>query len=484
MISVYRLYIVGLLLFMWICATHGQAGKIIDERFLFKEYDDITEQLVITHPALYRFISRDSLDALIADGRSKIHKSMDQLSFYKLVSPLFAAVSDGHSKILIGESLYEKIYEKKGIFPYKVWMDNEDRLFVIDTQLDESEIPLGSEITAINGVPVAQFINEAVKYVTYEHKSYRNSVISDNLNWLLALTLDYEDTLQIEINNSPSESLTVSLIPFKKWRRKIKRARKKSSKRLLEIENNEYKNLGDQIGYLKIHEFGSYDIARYIENIRTIFQQIKEEHISSLIIDVRDNSGGDPRYVEALIHSISNIPFCRTEMMYQLKKGRPNSYYRLLGNTGEGIVRFAANHMIYSGYEDAYREPITFDNEFNGDIYILVNEKSYSAAATLASVIQCYDLGIVVGEMTGGTRIFQAYGLTKNYPRSKFTSLVSSTMIYTACSGFEDKNGYLEGVVPDLVVTRKINDILASRDVQLDYILKLIQEGGYEKRYD
>ena len=464
-----------------ITVLEGQNGKEIHHRFLVNEYDNIIHQLKVTHPALYRFIGVAALDSLIAQQRSLIDRPLDQLSFYKVLSPVFHAVKDGHTKLLLPIKSHEKILGQKGMFPYDVWISDDQRMYITGGSLDDVVAPEGSEITAIEGMSIPDFIATASPYVAYENDAFRYGRIADNISWLITLTFDFQDVLTIEMSD---EIHQVEMIPYKKWKRKTKKTFRKDQKRLEKLENNEYKNLGNQIGYLKIHQFGSYDINKYIDHMEEIFAQINREEVATLIIDLRDNAGGDPRYVEAFIHNISDIPFCRTEMMYQLKKGRPNSYYRMLRSGEEGLVQRAPNHMIFFGDEEAHREPITFENEFSGEIYVLVNGQSYSAAAAMAAVMKCYDLGTIVGSETGGTRIFQAHNRYRQFPRSKLYVGISTTMIFTSCSGFEDENGYREGIMPDILVEPTLQDILSDKDIHLETVMKLIsrEDEGTEDR--
>jgi len=72
-------------------------------------------------------------------------------------------------------------------------------------------------------------------------------------------------------------------------------------------------------------------------------------------------------------------------------------------------------------------------NEFKGDCYLLTNRDSYSAASSFASTFQCYQMGTIVGEETGGTKIFRANAIYTQLSRTAIWVRMSTTRMYTPC---------------------------------------------------
>ena len=456
------------------CNLVGQYGKKLNQKKLKKDFELAIEELEEVHPALYRFITKDSLDSVIERSRAELANISDQFGLYKILCNIYSSIGDGHTKILVDEILYNTVQSKFGIFPYDLWLNETNELFVIERNLEDGLLKLGDEIVKINDWTIDEFIEEVKPYVSFEHTAYRNSLIAHNFNWLLTLISDPLDYVDIQLRGQEN-SIEIPLVDFNQWKENEEIEYKKKRKHLFDIENNEYKQLTEDIGYLKIYEFGSYKLSQYTSQVRKIFEDIERERISSLIIDLRGNSGGNPDYVEALIHSISDIPFCRTEMIFQVRNGPMNSFYKPEYTSASLGDENSLKNYLYFGEAKAYRQPKWADNEFEGDLYLLIDEDSYSATTSLASVFKCYNLGTVVGNMTGGTRIFQAYSQPKKLPKSKITCYVSSTLLYTSCSGFHDVEGYREGVEPHFVVNKKIEDFISDSDSQLDFVLGLIK---------
>jgi len=109
--------------------------------------------------------------------------------------------------------------------------------------------------------------------------------------------------------------------------------------------------------------------------------------------------------------------------------------------------------------------------EFEGDCYLLTNRDSYSAASSFASTFQCYQLGTIIGEETGGTKIFRANAMFKKLTRSAIQIGMSTTKLYTACY-----NNEMEGVQPTIEYIPNIFELGTKMDTHLHFTLRLIRD--------
>jgi tricorn protease len=120
---------------------------------------------------------------------------------------------------------------------------------------------------------------------------------------------------------------------------------------------------GGEIGYVKLRAMGGGDIATFA---RDFFAQMHKEGI---IIDVRNNSGGN-------IDSILIAQLLRRPWAFW---GKPD---------GSGIE--------YTNMQNAYR----------GHVAVLIDERTYSDGETFAGAIKSLDLGPLVGKRTAGAGIW------------------------------------------------------------------------------
>lgn len=136
-------------------------------------------------------------------------------------------------------------------------------------------------------------------------------------------------------------------------------------------------DLGDSIGYISYRSFQSAIADDDLDRALTRFQDMK-----GLIIDVRDNEGGDPANGFKLIRRLAD----ERRLVYY------NSW-----KSGPGPDDFTTPEPTYLGPaagEDVVR--------YQGPVAILTNRFSYSAASWFAVMGKAFPHITIVGDTTGG----------------------------------------------------------------------------------
>nr|MCU0493375.1 S41 family peptidase [Chloroflexaceae bacterium] len=194
--------------------------------------------------------------------------------------------------------------------------------------------------------------------------------------------------------------------------------------------------------------------------LRETFTQIKQDNVQHLIIDLRQNGGGDSGLGNALLGYLTDKPFtqfARSEWKISAQT-RSNS----------GAVDKPDGSIIAS-VNEAHAPP---DNplRFRGDVYVLIGPTTFSSATALASTFKDYQLGVLVGEETGG--LATAYGDVYSFKLTRSGLYAGvSFQHFTRPSGQDDGRG----VLPDHAVRPTAADIAAGKDTVLTYTRALIQ---------
>lgn len=128
--------------------------------------------------------------------------------------------------------------------------------------------------------------------------------------------------------------------------------------------------LEDGIGYLQITEFDSITD----EQFEKVLTELKEQGMTSLIIDLRSNPGGT-------VDSVVKI----SDMLL-----------------GEGLITYTETKK---GRRTEYKSDS--DQLYDGPLVVLINEDSASASEILAGAIQDHDRGTLVGTTSFGKGIVQ-----------------------------------------------------------------------------
>ncbi|MCM8791643.1 MAG: S41 family peptidase [Candidatus Omnitrophica bacterium] len=188
----------------------------------------------------------------------------------------------------------------------------------------------------------------------------------------------------------------------------------------------EAKILEDKIGYIRIVEFRE---NTYLQ-LEQALKRLKEEGVSALILDLRNNPGG-------LLDSAVKI-------------------------AGKFIER---KKLIVSTKGKKENQSIDFFSEENDPILdipmvILVNKGSASGSEIVASALQDYNRAIILGEKTFGKGSVQTI-----FPLSDGSALKLTTSKYFTPKGRLIHN---EGVMPDIVVQQKELNSESVNDKPLD----------------
>jgi C-terminal processing protease CtpA/Prc len=194
---------------------------------------------------------------------------------------------------------------------------------------------------------------------------------------------------------------------------------------------------------MRIQTFGYYDKGPYFRNfIDSCFTVIKEKNISNLILDLRDNDGGDP--------------FCAAPLFSYLQK-EPRPYFA----------------EPYGKYADLAK-PLTLpENHFTGNLYTLIDGRCFSTSGHFCALLKYHRIGKFIGTPGGASykcnagkntqAILSNTGIMLYFGRSTFAAAVKNM----------DKT---RPIMPDYLVHESYQDFLASRDVFMDKALEMINK--------
>ncbi|NMA85958.1 MAG: hypothetical protein GX968_01390 [Tissierellia bacterium] len=190
----------------------------------------------------------------------------------------------------------------------------------------------------------------------------------------------------------------------------------------------------DELAYMKITEMAGKDLAeKDFNRIKNFLENVSE--YEKLIIDIRGNSGGWDGYWQSIVNLVTKEPL---EVKYYsfFKNGHKSSMnpYRVQNVTtikdlDEKILdkfpeEVKSNFDFYKTY-NIYINPWAPDHNpsdylgFKGKVYLLVDSDVFAASENFASFAKDSGFATLVGETTGGNRIFEEVPIMF-LPKSKF----------------------------------------------------------------
>ena len=200
-----------------------------------------------------------------------------------------------------------------------------------------------------------------------------------------------------------------------------------------------YRIFDDNIGYMY---YGSFSSPVSDSGLNEILQYFA--FCNGLIIDIRDNGGGDLTNAERLAARFCNE---KTLVGYQQHK------------TGKG-------HNDFSDLEPQYIEPSS-NLRWQKHVVVLANRGVFSAANDFVKYMKCFPLVKIVGDQTGG-----GAGMP-------FTSTLPNgwTIRFSACPSYDKDRHQVEfGIAPDYPVALTDEDFLLGRDSLIEFARKLLAE--------
>lgn len=171
-------------------------------------------------------------------------------------------------------------------------------------------------------------------------------------------------------------------------------------------------------------------LAAYESFVDAAFEDFIARGTSHLILDLRDNPGGDNSFSDPVIAWFADEPFrfasdFRIRVSPETTASNQARLDAMPEDTGGASAQLAA---LYAGAEPG--ELVSFElpyaqprdgQRFEGEVHVLVNRYSYSNAVSMAALIQDYGFGMIYGEPTRD--MATTYGAMEHFalPHSGFS---------------------------------------------------------------
>ncbi|MEM7372376.1 MAG: S41 family peptidase [Bacteroidota bacterium] len=251
------------------------------------------------------------------------------------------------------------------------------------------------------------------------------------------------------------------------------------------------------IGYVRIPDMVGKDEAPQLYAYLNQFMHELKQESAGLIIDVRSNGGGvrdliyemagyfvhpDSIYVVNAVQQRGKIP-----LNQELKE---DLHHRFLFSIDELEQREKeAVHRFHSSFQPMYELDETKFSQFhyavfNGQklskdkffyekpIFILTNERSFSAASVLVALFKGVPNIYIAGVNTDGSSgNSERFTLPNTQLKGKISTMVSFQKDGKVLDGY--------GTAPDINISRDLEQILWKSDTQLEKLREIIHKGEY-----
>ncbi|WP_419394417.1 S41 family peptidase [Cytobacillus praedii] len=380
-----------------------------------EDFQFLIDEMLVKHPDPSRKMTKEVWDKRIAEIKSELDSEKSTTDFYFILQEFVAEMEDAHTGLVM-------LDERRRMPLLLDW--TEEGWTVLESGYG---VEKGDLIVRIGGMEVEEIVKDLGRFVSAENpywKKFRANYFIKDEYYLKKLSLVKNNQVVVTVENIQGEKRKVRIPLVKK---------EVADSQMTDAEDNWYswyKRFNDSntfgwsidhendIGYYYLHTCD--DTREYRKSVSLFFKEVKRDGIGNIVIDLRQNPGGDSAVIVAFINRIQPSSI--------------NNYSNFTGNT-----------------------------------YVLISNHTFSSANMFASVIQENNIGILVGEPTGNSPFAFGEVISGVLPNSKI-NLSLSTKEYILSKTYKD------AIYPDYLVPKTRESIISNKDIQLEKVIELIKE--------
>lgn len=445
----------------------------------------IRRLLLYSHPAATQYINRDSLEQALADLCRLEGDSISRNAFEYKVRQVLHTVGCGHTNIHPYSTFWSRFRKNKKapakVLPFYFYTDGQQ--LWVRSALDslQQQVPTGAAIRSINGIPGRQILNRLTRCQIPDGQTPTIGV--HTLNQELFFNLFYYKFeaqyayMQVEWENQDGsvQSSRLAAIPLKRALAAMPKNTAQAPKALYRAKYRRFYFHEDnpQIGVLRLESFSGRAGRMY----RKTFRTLKAQKTPYLVIDVRDNLGGNFNDCMNLVRYVVDKPYkvhITRRSFRTWKHMQPSQYLqRLAAILRADVLNITPRSYNFKRVRHYYRFKPHRKNHYDGQVFILMNGWSASASSVMSAYMKELGGAICIGQETGGGA-WSLNGMqipTFRLPEGKLALVVPQSHLDFRLG---PDNG--RGVMPQHPIYYTIEDILEARDLEMEKVMELIKK--------
>ncbi|EAZ79837.1 S41 family peptidase [Algoriphagus machipongonensis] len=382
--------------------------------------------------------------------------SISLIKSFQLISRLCAISNEGHFSLGSWSDPVHSGFGKNeySYLPLSVKVID-GKLFVWLDYSDEKALKRGEEIVSINGLTASQILSKLYAYTPSDGEitSYVDRNIEMGFSWMYYFYVDQPKVFQLELVDLTGRKREVNINSMIREKQFENLANYYPERAQEEPGTTHFYTLSfeNDIAYLTLPSFDyrvlQQDDIKPNQTYKKIFEELKEKNVSSLVIDLRGNTGGRNECADDI------VPFIMTQSLDD---------------------PFLKKTVSWEGKERTYKLPKPSKLVFNGKIFVLVNGRTYSAGSTIARYLKEYANATILGEETGTRYEGFSAGSKSEVVLNNMDMTIAVPRYHIYFPKSKQQVSSNRGIIPDYYITYTMQDYIDQNDLYIAKVKSLI----------
>lgn len=398
-------------------AVHATPARFTPEQ-LQQDLRAAREFIAVTHPKPDEWVSASTLQQAFQDAETQLGAPKTRDEAWRILARLNPVFADAHLGIFQPDwrkQAREFLRSGGAFFPFEVQVEAGGELFVRAELGGKASPSTRKRIERINGVAAKQVVDDLLGLVHGDTPEFRAQLLSRRFWFYYWKVYGAPARFDLAVDGQV-----------------LRQAASKAQGQALQLADDaafehmfHLKSLGQDTALLTINTFLWPDTEAFHAFTKTVFTRLRDEKVKTLLIDVRENGGGNEDMWKEILRHIADKPFRNAST--GIKKV-------IAGRVGAGEQLGDVVHLSVTSWVQPHADnPI----RFSGQVYVLVGGTTYSSAVLFANVVQDFGFGQVVGA-AGYARARQSGGIqTRTLPNTGL-EVVSPRFILDRPSGLRE----------------------------------------------
>lgn len=459
--------------FLYFCAiipsVNAQVNAFDSKKYpveaLQEDFNFVRKYIQNKGTVTYLYHTKKETDRYFDSLYQCIKEPMTAIEFFRFVAPVQAFVKDVHTAVYPSATIRKSFFENQQLFPVSIELIHQ-QVFIEENFSGNPVLNSHQEILSINGIPMQTIMHTCSLMLPREGYDTGHPLFWLNKDFVYYYYFMYgpSETYQLELKTKAGETQTETVQGMSLnalWEAEDKLLPAAETRTVYTRVDDSLKTV-----ILTINSFNDNDIkANHKTSFRKViqaeFDTILKTGYSNLIIDIRDNDGGNSGNAKRVLKYLLDTPF-------EIKQS-----VRVVKNKRKEDILKRTRPALYGQFQRGRYRPHPI--RFHGDVYVLVGSGSTSAAVVFAATLERHHRATFIGTEMGGNPIVMGGALWSPFKVVPNTKI--SLMYADKCSILNDlalNTGH--GLIPDFTVENSYEDFILNRDSQLIFTLKLIQK--------